>query len=124
MTKYRLTWTSTVAFTCFVLAAANPLDDPRVFLDAKIPNNTAVWKAWKDMMSAKLHSTRRLDEKSVLEFSYNGVPAMDERNTALLETFFRDSKDAWDAWLDWRVDVMKVIRPRILDDSGLKNDSE
>ena len=103
MHKYELnTFTATVAFTCFVLAAANPLKDPLVFLDAMLPNNTEVWKVWKGKMAEKLTAGVR----TRVEFSQADVCTVarsEERE--LLEDLFHDAEDAWRAWSEVRGSV-------------------
>ena len=98
--KYQLsTWTATVTFACFVLASVHPLDDPLVFLDAMIPNNTAAWKAWKEKMETVLKDRNKLylDQEFVFKFpeDLNGV---DEKHSGLLKVLLSDVNDAWKAW--------------------------
>lgn len=95
MHKYELnTFTATVAFTCFVLAAENPLKDPLVFLDAMLPNNTEVWKAWKGRMAEKL----KAGVGTRVKFSEANLRAVAQSERELLKTLFDDAEDAWCAW--------------------------
>ena len=98
--KYQLsTWTATVTFTCFVLASVHPLDDPLVFLDAMIPNNTVAWKAWKEKMETVLKDRSRLylDRETIFKFPQD-LDGVDEKHRDLLEVLLRDVNDAWRAW--------------------------
>ena len=102
--KYQLrTWTATVAFTCFVLASVHPIEDPLALLDAMLPNNTEVWRAWKMKMAAKLRE-RRYFGRSDAEFKFSDDDScvVGEKHQGLLKTFFRDAENAWDAWSEVR----------------------
>ena len=55
MQKYHVTTlTSAVVFTCLILASVHQLDDPLPLLSAMLPNDTVVWKRWKNMIAKKL----------------------------------------------------------------------
>ncbi|PIL26492.1 hypothetical protein GSI_12250 [Ganoderma sinense ZZ0214-1] len=111
--EYRLTtWTSAVAFTAFVLASARPkLHGPLAFLDAMLPNNVVVWKAWKEAMARAAvlkdreyvngdsgeHRTAPEDVVPPV-FSDADLKRVDKEYQGLLRIFFRDADDAWKAW--------------------------
>lgn len=113
--KYQLsTWTATVTFTCFVLASVHPLDDPLVFLDAMIPNNTVAWKAWKEKMETVLKDRSRLylDRETIFKFPQD-LDGVDEKHRDLLEVLLRDVNDAWRAWSSIHKTVdMATLRDR------------
>ncbi|PIL26292.1 hypothetical protein GSI_12048 [Ganoderma sinense ZZ0214-1] len=111
--KYQLrTWTATVAFTCFVLASAHPIEDPLALLDALLPNNTEVWRAWKRKMAAKLQERKHFDRNDVeFKFSEEDTRVVGEKHRGLLRTFFHDAENAWDAWCDVR-DCERMIALR------------
>ena len=111
--NYQLgTWTATVAFTSFVLSSLQALDDPHVFLDTMLPNNTPVWKAWKNTMSEKLKDRKHFDNDEELVFSEADIEGVDEKHRRLLTTLFHDTKDTWDAWSNVRDSVRQMVGQR------------
>ncbi|KAI1795297.1 hypothetical protein LXA43DRAFT_992271 [Ganoderma leucocontextum] len=111
--KYQLgTWTTAVAFACFVLASKKTLEDPLVLLDALLPNNTVVWKAWKKKMEAKLKDRKHFDlgaDCVKVKFSEDDLKAVsDEKQRRLLEILFHDVQNAWDAWSQVRDSAQMV----------------
>ena len=87
------TFTATVAFTAFVLDSANRLNDPIVFLNAMLPNDTVVWRSWKKKMGEKLQAGEGI------EFSAEDLDEVKrDEDKELLQIFFQDARDAWDAW--------------------------
>lgn len=100
--KYQLsTWTTTVAFACFVLASAHPIDDPLQFLNAMVPKNTVVWKEWKRNMAEKLKDRKYFDlgaNCKKVKFSKKDWEMVEGKNRRPLETLFHETEDAWAAW--------------------------
>ncbi len=110
--KYQLSrWTSTIAFTSLILASVRPIDNPLAFLDALLPNDMAVWKAWKDIMAGKLKRREYFDGRKELDFfdaDFDAVVEKQPCNRELLETFLHDAQDAWKAWTEIRDDDAMV----------------
>lgn len=99
------TFTATVAFVCFILTSVNPLKDSLVFLDAMVPNNTAVWKAWKEKISEKLKT------RGPINFNYDtdlgGVDGESDREQ--LKKLLRDVEDAFDSWSKVRDSLLPPV---------------
>nr|VWP01756.1 Polyadenylation factor subunit 2 [Ganoderma boninense] len=115
--KYRLTTlTSLVAFTALVLASARPkIDDPLAFLDSMIPQNTVVWRAWKEAMTAVLKNREYIHEGPAEDriFSEADLKRVDKEYRGLLKIFFDDAEDSWKAWCEVRdKDKMRNLRER------------
>ncbi|TBU27453.1 hypothetical protein BD311DRAFT_760447 [Dichomitus squalens] len=115
--KYELnTWTETTAFTCLVLAWVNHIKAPSELLDGMLPNNTLVWRAWKETMARKLRSQALFRRNTGFNFTdedWEG-DGLDPADRDLLQTFLTDSENAWKAWTAVRdTPQMKGLRPLV-----------
>ena len=100
--KYELnTWTETTAFTCLVLAWVNHIKAPSELLDGMLPNNTLVWRAWKETMARKLKSQALFRRDSGFNFSDEDREGdgLDATDRDLLQIFLQDADNAWKAWI-------------------------
>ena len=93
LTKYALTTrTSAVVFALCVLAP----DDPRKFLDAYLPNDTKVWRKWKETVLQKLPANE--------ELRFTGADMNLGRSTdeerELLSTLYEDARAAHKGYRD------------------------
>ncbi|EJF62004.1 hypothetical protein DICSQDRAFT_59467 [Dichomitus squalens LYAD-421 SS1] len=115
--KYELnTWTETTAFTCLVLAWVYHIKAPSELLDGMLPNNTLVWRAWKETMARKLRSQALFRRNTGFNFTdedWEG-DGLDPADRDLLQTFLTDSENAWKAWTAVRdTPQMKGLRPLV-----------
>ena len=102
-------WTETVAFTSLVLDCSHHIRAPSALLDRLLPNDTVVWRAWKEAMAKKLESGALLEgENPDAGFDWKYVKDDDK---SLLETFFTDANAARDAWVRVRPDVKRMVEP-------------
>ncbi|EGO20227.1 hypothetical protein SERLADRAFT_452932 [Serpula lacrymans var. lacrymans S7.9] len=90
MKKYELgTRTAMVVFV--ILALGKQLEEPRKLLESLLPNDTKVWKRWKDTVLERLKMGGEIcfqkDEWDVEGYSES------ERN--LLKTLYEDAEAAW-----------------------------
>jgi len=86
-------WSTRTSAIVFALCVLSRTEDPSRFLEAYLPNNTKVWKKWKETLLGQLR------DKKVLQFKQADWDLEDysdaEKN--LLETLYRDAQDAYDA---------------------------
>lgn len=95
------TFTATVAFTAFVLNSANRLNNPVIFLNAMLPNDTVVWRSWRKKMGEKLKAGKGI-QFSLAE-DLDEVERAEDKE--LLQIFLQDAQDAYDVWSSVRDSV-------------------
>ncbi|KAG8219035.1 hypothetical protein J3R82DRAFT_4791 [Butyriboletus roseoflavus] len=94
LTKYCLgTHTTTVVFALLVLQP----EEPNKLLDDLLPNDTKVWRHWKEKI------VRRLLDKEKLEFvdSDWDLHGFSQEQRSLLETLYGDAQTAYGAYVQY-----------------------
>jgi len=94
LTKYTLgTFTTTVVFALLVLQPEEPIK----FLDELLPNDTKVWRQWKETI------VRRLLNKEKLEFAISDwqVDGLSVQERSLLETLYGDAQAAYGGYAQY-----------------------
>ena len=98
--KYQLSsWTATTVFTYLSLQPRDPqarVQHPRRILDEMIPNDTEVWRVWKEKVAEKI-STRQRVEFTKRDWDLDRLNA-DEKK--LLRELLKDAMVAWRVWED------------------------
>ncbi|KAH7915519.1 hypothetical protein BJ138DRAFT_1141505 [Hygrophoropsis aurantiaca] len=95
MKRYELgTRTMMAVFVTLVLAPSSPIQ----FLNELLPNDTAVWRIWKGMVTNRIrHKT--LGKLQVEEAQWPGVAMkLEENDKELLKILLSDAKTAWDGY--------------------------
>ncbi|CDO74511.1 hypothetical protein BN946_scf184979.g66 [Trametes cinnabarina] len=84
------TRTAMAVFTCLALRSPRPMK----LLDTLLPNDTPVWKRWKEVIVHRLLNERALrfgeEDWKLAEFGLEGQ--------ALLQDLFVDAEDAYEGW--------------------------
>ncbi|KAH7916220.1 hypothetical protein BJ138DRAFT_1175876 [Hygrophoropsis aurantiaca] len=97
MKRYELkSRTATAVFVVLVLQPANPMK----ILNQFLPNDTAVWNRWKELVVHKIlqHEKLRFDET---EWPQNAIE-LSEGEQRLLRTLLRDANAAWEGYISYR----------------------
>ncbi|KAG9310364.1 hypothetical protein JVU11DRAFT_9497 [Chiua virens] len=93
MTKYILD--SRTAAVVFLLCVLSP-ENPKKILDAYLPNDTKVWRAWKEVVVQRLLQKRALRFEET-DWKLAGYSAKDQE---LLQALYGDAQVAYNGWYE------------------------
>ncbi|KAI0710406.1 hypothetical protein C8T65DRAFT_695543 [Cerioporus squamosus] len=100
MYKYRLrSWTAMVVFVMLVLSSSQCMDPHslRKLLDDMLPNDTRVWRSWKETVVREIHLRSREGKEPVLKMSKT-ESAFQGPEQKLLENLYKDARSAHQAF--------------------------